>query len=159
MRIADQCFSTPKMPQKWLEEILKMNPENQDIISAFVTQLHIITLTDTVVDYNWQHKFGHTRPKSDTKPPFHLCIVQLAHWAYPGFTFPVPQSVWHFSFMPEFLVETEIPFAKMQGADQKMLEGFIPDILVEACKTGIELGKQTDAFYSITPLLSLWLRT
>jgi hypothetical protein len=146
------------MRQKWLGEILKTNLEFQDIISAFVTQLHIIALIDTVVDYDRQQKLGYTRPKSGAKPPFHLCIVQPVYWADPEFTFPVPQSVWDFSFMPELLVETEIPFAKMQGADQKMLEGFIPGILVEACKTGIELGKQANVFYSIRSLVSLRLR-
>jgi hypothetical protein len=158
MRIADQYFSTPKMRQKWLEEILKLNSENQDIISAFVTQLHIIALIDTVVDHNRQQKLSYTRQQSDKTPPYHLCIVQPVHWAYPEFKYPVAQSVLDFSFMNELLVETQIPFEKMQITEQKMLEAFTPDMLIEACKKGIDLGKQANAFYSIRPLLSLRLR-
>jgi hypothetical protein len=102
------------MRQKWLEEILKTNLENQDTISAFITQLRIIALVDTVVDCNRQ-QHGYTPPKNDTKPPFHLCIVRPVHWVYPELPFPVPPSVLGFWFMPELLVKTEIPFAKMHG--------------------------------------------
>jgi hypothetical protein len=52
--IADQYFSTPTMDLKWLQAILRINLDVNDSICAFVAQMHIIALIDTVFDYNRQ---------------------------------------------------------------------------------------------------------
>jgi hypothetical protein len=154
MRIADQYMATPAMRLKWLRQIVISNKKENDFISAFVAQLHVIALVATVFD----HMKNEAKPRLDEIPQYHLCIVQPIHWAYPPNEYPKRQTFLDFSFMPDVLVETEIDFTKMQANEIKLLDRFTQQMLFEEIDRGIEIGRTAKIFYSLRPLLSLKLR-
>jgi hypothetical protein len=108
----------------------------------FVTQLHIIALIATVFQHNYDEKLGFTRPRQETVPPYHLCIVQPVHWAYPETDFSLSQTSLDFSFMPELLAETNLDFAAMQAIDRRLLETdlFSRERLLKEIAIGVEYG-------------------
>jgi hypothetical protein len=148
------------MRLKWLGEILNTDLEAGDVISAFVTQLHVVALISTVFYHNRDIRLGYERPRKEVSPAYHLCIVQPMHWAYPEFQYPDSQAQLDFAFLPELLDETRIDFKGMQSTELRLLEGkdFSQDALVKALDRAIELGVQAQLHYTVRPVLSLQLR-
>jgi hypothetical protein len=156
MSIANQYKSTPTMRLKWLGELLRINRAAGDVISAFVTQLHIIALIATVFKYNRDPKgeAKSERQRSTKTADLHFAIVQ-----------PFPsaddsQSVFDFSFMPEVTHETEIRFTAMRANDLRLLsnETFSAEHLLEELERGVKLALEAKLPYSARPILALQMR-
>ena len=158
MRIADQYRMFPTMRLKWLQECLKINKETGDLVSAFVTQLHIIALTDAVFGYVRQKSMKYPREEKTRDPPAHLCVVRPISSTYPKYSYPHKQEYLDFSFMPELLSEIEIDFDSMQDVSFSLLSDFNQQQLLAELQHGVELGLQIGANYTARLLLSLQLR-
>lgn len=151
MMIADQYNMYPTMRVKWLQECLKINKEDDDYISAFVTQLHIVALMATVY-YN--NKPNIEFEKKADQFPFHLSVVQPIMFAT-KVDDNVEQS---FSFMPEVVKETKINFSDMQAVALDLLTDITLEEIFKEINNAIDLGTKADLYYSLRPIESFQLR-
>jgi hypothetical protein len=135
-------------------DILQISFDVNDSTCAFVTQLHVIALVDTVFDYIRRQRLSHRQPESPTTPPYHLCIVQPLHRLCPEFRCPQPPPVLDISFFPGVHVEARINFPQMRTAERKLLEVFTDKMLFDPSQKSIEFGRQAGPSSSLRPLLS-----
>ena len=149
MKIANQYNIYPTMRLKWLQECLKINNENGDKISAFVTQLHVVALIATVYQYNRQ--ILDTSPVEEGR--YHISIVQPIKYAS-----KLKDSVLQtFSFMPEVARETQIDFNSMHPVALGLLTE-LSNSLTSEIELAIQFGCEAGLYYSLRPLHSFQLR-
>ena len=154
MVIADQYKIIPSMRLKWLHQIVNVNKEFENHISAFVTQLHIVALVETVIqEINNFPKTAYI--------DFYSVVVQPIKNSIKNYDLQHQLNVKNdFSFIPSALIETEIQLQNLieEESAQILLSDFTMDLLIKELDTAIEIGKKAFMFYSLRPLYSLQLR-
>lgn len=163
MKIADQYKAFPSMRIKWLQQILSINIGVKNYLSAFITQLHIISLVTTVYDYMKEHKrmIGQESTKQEEilpDPPTHLMIVRPLENSDKRYTYTHPQIYLDFNFHPELVDEINIPFKDFQESSFELLGDFDFDMLEKEMVLAFDLGMKADLPYTLRPLASLLIR-
>ncbi|KAK8897832.1 hypothetical protein M9Y10_000060 [Tritrichomonas musculus] len=160
MMIADQYKMFPTMRMKWLQECLNKNKENDDIISAFVSQLHVVALVATVYYYNNYEKQTPNENITDADKsysqnlPFHLSVVQPIRYAM-----KVDDNVQDtFKFLPEVAEETKIDFASMNPVALDLLNDMSLNMLITELDRAVTIGLDAGLYYSLRPIHSFILR-
>lgn len=158
MMIADQYKMFPTMRMKWLQQCLSTNADNEDNISAFISQLHIVALVATVYYHNNYEKQTTTNEVADagaaSKFPFHLSVVQPIRFAM-----KVNDNVRDtFEFFPEVAEETQIDFASMNPVALDLLNDMSLEMLITELEKAVEIGLKSSLFYSLRPIHSFILR-
>ena len=142
------------MRLKWLHQIVNVNKEFENHISAFVTQLHIVALVETVIqEINNFPKTAYI--------DFYSVVVQPIKNSIKNYDLQHQLNVKNdFSFIPSALIETEIQLQNLieEESAQILLSDFTMDLLIKELDTAIEIGKKAFMFYSLRPLYSLQLR-
>ncbi|OHT09070.1 hypothetical protein TRFO_04644 [Tritrichomonas foetus] len=168
MRIADQYKTFPSMRLKWLLEIVKVDTELKNFSSAFIAQLHVCALIETVVEQLQKDKNSEKVDKSSQKSQsnsekaekdentgFYLTTTQPMRNSTKANIFNTKQD---FSFMPGVLGEAQLDVAKLAKDAETLLSDFTTNLLLDNLDRAIELGKSAQLHYSLRPLHSLQLR-
>ena len=157
MRIADQYKVFPSMRWKWLLEIVKINKESKNLISAFVTQLHIVAMIETVLRLKAQ-KRQNTAPEDKPLPEYYLATVQPIELARRPEVQSFILNKQDFSFMRHALIETDLDLSGLGENTGTLLADFDNDALLSAIDDAIVLGHDAELNYSLRPLISLKIR-
>ena len=157
MRIADQYKIFPSMRLKWLAEIVKVNSDQKNYVSAFVTQIHICALIETVVEQLSEEEYNNqSAPDNYLKDNFYLTTTMPIRNAYNNRLLNTKRD---FSFMPEILeTEAQLNVKSLAKDATSLLTDFNITMLLEALDKALSLGKSAGLFYSMRPLLSLQIR-
>lgn len=168
MKIADQYRLMPSMRMKWLQQVLNINVQNGNYVSAFITQMHIVALMATIYDFKRKvelKKAGMNIILNQSEndellpdPPFHLMIVQPIENAYPKTAYTHTQPYLDFAFLPEVAEETDMKFEEFTAGTWGLIEEFNFDTLQDEINKAFELGMKAELYYSLRPLLSLLMR-
>jgi len=158
--LADQNFKFPSMRLKWLREMVRLNEQCGDVISAFICQLHCVVLIATIYE-NRKPKVVDEKKISRqlTKPPTtHNFIVQPIKVHSTQYNYDV-SSVYHeFSFIPSVRVETKVDLSLMDKDAEILLNDFNLSLLLTHLKEAIKLGEEASMYYTLRPLSSMMLR-
>ncbi|KAH0789203.1 dedicator of cytokinesis protein 10 isoform X2 [Histomonas meleagridis] len=158
MEIADQYHKLPTMRLKWLQECLRINVDNNDYVSAFITQIHIIALSLSAYSFLNRKLFDYPKIKVDKDNSNHLTIVQPNLNTFPKYIYPNKQLYIDFSFMPEVLPEVQIEYENMDKNSLGLLNKFTYNFLIEEFERAIDYGKKAKLYYSLRPILSMEMR-
>lgn len=143
MRIADQYKTFPSMRLKWIFEIVRVNLEDENYVSAFLAQLHVVCLIASVLEMKKNITESKT-PRSfylSTTQPMRTALIESA------------TTKQDFSFNKAVLVENQINIDKTTT-----LHEFTMEYLLENLAEAIKLGNQANQFYTLRPLFSLQTR-
>lgn len=157
MRIADQYKMFPSMRWKWLLEIVKINKESNNYISAFITQLHIVAMIETVLRLKAMKRQNPVTQDQEL-PEYYLATVQPIELARRPEVQSFILNKQDFSFMTHALIETDIDLSGLGDNALTLLSDFDGDALLKAIDDAIALGNDAELSYSLRPLLSLKIR-
>ena len=119
MKIANQYKNYPSIRLKWLYEIVRTNTEANNLISAFVCQLHIVALIETVISEIKDIS------QNEESCNFYLSVVQPIKTYYSFLNnseceYPLsPKN--DLSFMPDVLQETDIDIENIKSDEASIL--------------------------------------
>ena len=150
MRIADQYKEIPSMRLKWLRQIVVININAQDYISAFIAQMHIIALECKTMNAK-----SYSKTKVDVKESFNIITTQPVHRMNERMNTNRLYEDADFAFIPSLKVELE-PFT--DNLPQSLLADFSEDQIDQDFEHCIELGKQAGLYYLLRVINSLRFR-
>ena len=158
MKIANQYKNYPSIRLKWLYEIVRTNTEANNLISAFVCQLHIVALIETVISEIKDIS------QNEESCNFYLSVVQPIKTYYSFLNnseceYPLsPKN--DLSFMPDVLQETDIDIENIKSDEASilLLSDFTIDLLLDSIDKALSIGKKISLHYSMRPLYSLQIR-
>lgn len=182
MQIANQHRTFPSMRMKWLKEIVRINVNCNNFVSAFIAQLHICALIATVFihedvlnSYSAQNDTNNisldTKSSSNKSIENHQAIKKVAD---SDFNLIICQPIRNartkggrgkymlsekdFSFNTGVLIETEIDFESISSDFQFISSDFTIELLKQNLEEAIELGEKSQLFYDLRCLYSLQMR-
>ncbi|KAK8894210.1 hypothetical protein M9Y10_022643 [Tritrichomonas musculus] len=179
MQIANQHRTFPSMRMKWLKEIVRINVNCNNFVSAFIAQLHICALISTVFihedllnTFSAQNTKGgknnnpikSSKKKSQTKnkgvdSDFNLIVCQpIRNARTKGGRGKYMLSEKDFSFNTGVLVETEIDFESISSDFQFISSDFTIELLKQSIEEAIEFGEKSHLYYDVRCLYSLQMR-
>lgn len=144
INVANVFVYYPVIRLKWLRECLRINNENNDLLSSFVTRLHIIALLFAV------HAFNSKKTINYYGKNCHLPIVQPFNIPFNDNTI----NKTYFSFMHEVQEETFINFDLVQQYSKNILSKFTVNSLIQEVDETIELGEKLGLYYTVRAVLS-----
>jgi len=158
MRIADQYKPFPSMRLKWLLQIVEINEEIGNFVSAFIAQLHAVALISTVVEAKRTQTTVKDEMRQIDRTKLHLSIVQPFYQAYNLFEHGSLFVREDFDYLPSLSCETQFTLSSDAKESNALLSDFTTSFLLSAINKAIQLGNKAGLFYSMRPLHSLELR-
>lgn len=177
MQIANQHRTFPSMRMKWLKEIVRINLNAGNNVSAFIAQLHICALISTVFMHeDTLSSSDNILPKTNSNPKLHKSHSGDQKKKDPLFNFNliVTQPIRNartkggkgkymlnekdFAFNPSVLVETQINFDSISSDFKFISSDFTIDLLKQSIKDAISYGEQSQLYYDVRCLYSLLMR-
>ena len=183
MQIANQHRTFPSMRMKWLKEIVRINVNCNNFVSAFIAQLHICALIATVFihedvlnTYSAQNNSNaplayqksltsrdvsnsQTANNKEADSNFNLTICQpIRNARTKGGRGKYMLNEKDFSFNTGVLVETEIDFESISSDFQFISSDFTIELLKQSIEEAIEFGEKSHLFYDLRCLYSLQMR-
>ena len=161
MSLADENMDFPNMRLKWLSELVRINIESGDYISAFVSQLHCTCLIATVVEHRSKHEKLENKKKNERlpKPPgFHLSTTQPIRTANNVYDYGRSRTYQEFFFIPSVQVETKVKVDAGNADAEILLSDFNENLLIEYLNSSVWLCEEAQLYYTLRSLSSMALR-
>ena len=166
MMLADENMKYPNMRLKWLAEMVRINTEAGDVISALICQLHITALIAAVYEKNNRQDaiaitLSSTKSKNAPlpKPPgLHLSTTQPIRTANVAYDYERSRTFQEYKFMPSVQIETKVDTHQMMGDAEILLSDFSQPFLLKNLNKAIQLAEDAQMIYTLRSLSSMVLR-
>ena len=152
MKIADQYMQYPSTRHKWLLQIVDMNRKGGNFVAAFISQLHVIALFASIVEFK-----NDASQKMIKQVPTNLQVTQ------PTRTSDARERCGHiflredFNFYPDLIKEFS-PEYSPNLKESTLIDEFTIQSLIDAMIVACELGRQAGLFYTLRQLYAFMLR-
>ena len=164
MALADNNMKLPNMRLKWLNEMVRINQEAGDTISALICQLHCTALISTIYELRTKKAneaaLAKTKGKQSLpKPPgLHLSTTQPIRTSNTVYDFGRSRTFQEFLFMPSVQIETKIDINQMKEDAEILLSDFNQPLLLQNLEKSIKLCEDAQLTYTLRCLSSMALR-
>ena len=144
MRMADQYKTFPTHRIRWLENIVQLNKRNGWYASAFVAQMHVCTVVETVVSH---FHF----PSTNSERPMNLMVTQ----PMTGSLSLLDKEIIVFPFLTS---EANIDFNSLSENFKLIAGEFTLELLVEQLEKAGTLAMEAKLFYEARCVYSMLMR-
>lgn len=164
MKLADDNMEFPNMRLKWLSELVRVNLDGGDKISAFVAQLHCCALIASIVEHRSKvakeelNKGKKTNERMPKPPGFHLSTTQPIRTANNVYDYGRSRTYQEFFFIPSVQVETKVRVDAANADAEILLSDFTEALLLDHIKAAIFLCEEAQLYYTLRALSSMALR-